>query len=128
MDSFKKMRPLGKWLWEMIPDDRKLAVEAKLWNESHQFSMGEYDATIEVISGELRGRMQHRKNHYPHLAEDALTIPMPETTVNRLRGQKRLSLRDIIGCHGIPDITITSINAIDGMWWLKFERSTAIRR
>ena len=128
MDAFRKFRPLGKWLWNKIPADGRLAVEAKLLREGHHFRLGEYDATIEVLAGELRGRIQHRENYCPHLAEDGLTISLPEATIQKLLGQERIGLHDLMACEGLPDITISRIKRVDRHCWLEFERTGQERR
>jgi len=128
MDAFRKFRPLGQWLWNRIPTDKRLAVEAKLFREGHHFRLGEYDATIEVLRGELRGRIEHRENRYPHLAEDGLTISLPEATIQKLLGQDRIGLHDLMACEGLPDITIDRIDRMDGYCWLEFKRTGQERR
>lgn len=128
MDAFRKFRPLGKWLWNKIPEDERLAVEAKLLREGHHFQLGEYYASIEVLGGELRGRIAHQESYYPHLAEDALTISLPEATIQKLMGQDRIGLHDLMACEGLPDITITGIKRADGFCWFEFERTGQERR
>jgi len=128
MDAFRKFRPLGKWLWNKIPEDERLAVEAKLFREAHHFVLGEYDETIEILGGELRGRIEHRENYSPHLAEDGMTIILPKAMIQKLLGQERIGLHDLMACEGLPDITISRIKRVDRHCWLEFERTGQQRR
>jgi len=129
MDAFGRFRPLGEWLWNTIPREDRLAVEAKLFSESHRFPLGEYEAALTVVSGELRGRMRHRDALYPQIAEDGLMMRSPPLAyLRKLKGQDRPSLSGVVACAGMPDIRIARVNEHEGMVWLEFEETGATRR
>ena len=132
MSPFRKMRPIGEWIWHQIPDQDRLRVEAKLFGEKHTIPLGQYDGHIEVISGELRGRIQHREQHWPQLAEDGLFIQLPESVItsykNRIQRRERPKISDIFKVEGIPELAILEISEVDDLTWFMFERKETIMR
>lgn len=131
MMPFRKIRPVAQWIWDKIPSDQRLAVEAKLFGESHSIAMGEYDATLEVISGQLRGRIQHREGHWPQLAEDGLLAKLPEALHTQYQGRLKsgtLKITDVIDIPGLPDLPVLEIDKVDDLTWFMFEYKETIMR
>lgn len=123
MNSVRRLRPLAQWLWSKIPPEKQLAVDAKLFRQQHEFRVGDYNATLEVISGELRGRIEHRENLYPMMAEDGLMMSVPETIIQKLKTKDRASLHDLMICEGLPDLKIINFKEMEGIYWMEFERT-----
>lgn len=123
MDPWRRKRPLGEWLLGTFPNDERVRIEAKLFGERHYFVLGDYQATLEVIGGELRGTLAHVSGGWPHIAEDGIMIDLPEAVAAELRARKDLVLADVVDGPGLPALRISRITDMDDVMFLEFERA-----
>ena len=113
MRSYQRVAPVAQWIYDKIPNDEQLRIEAKLIHEEHRLEIGKMMCFLMIVTGETRGFIVSNKPKF-QIDEGGLHIDVPESVVMAHRKKKNLRLGDVVNIPELTEIPIIGINRQKG--------------